>query len=117
MFARDVEQRAARHEHLEAGRGGEQRGDLACSPDDVLEVVEDNHDVAGPEVRADRLLDWPIRGSTKAKSVREGLHHQARIADRREGHEPDPVVETTEHSGGDLGREAGLASPWGPSNG
>ena len=78
-LAADAQQLAARDEQLQVGTALEKVAELRSGVDEVLEVVEQQEQLAVADVPRERLL--------RADGLRDRLHDERRVAQRRE---PDP---------------------------
>jgi len=75
---------------------------------EVLAVVEDQKEVAVGQVRDERLVRRPC-GAAQAEGRHGGVRHQARVLDRCQLDDLDPVGVDRGHVRGDPRRESGLS--------
>ena len=91
----------ARDDETEVGRGHEQRRDVGRRADRLLEVVEDEKELAAADLRGSVALAAQALGNLG--------HDQGRLANRRELDEAHPVFERLDELGRGGDREARLA--------
>ena len=108
----EMERRTTRTEHDEAIGALHEVGDERRGPGHVLEVVQDEQQLAVGEVVEQRLLDVPLL--LDLERSRDLGHDELRGVDRGEPHEVDPVRELAHQRARGLDREARLACAPGP---
>jgi hypothetical protein len=99
----------ARDENGQAGGGGQQLGDRRRGGGNLLDVVEDQQELAVLEELAERFVGWTSLEQASAGGLGHRRHDQRRIGERGEGNEDDPVREVGGDLPGDLDRQPGLA--------
>ena len=103
----DAEQFPARHEQLQVEAGLDERGKPRCGVDHLLQVVEEQQELALADV-----LPEPVLG---AEGLGDLVRHECRVADRREADPENPRLELRNERRRRLEREPGLARATGPS--
>ena len=114
VLAMHVEHGPARHEDAQARSSRQQVDDDRRRVEDLLEVVEDEEDVAVAEIAPERLDHRPVGGFPEADRGADRRGHEVRVADGGELDEEDAVLVCGQAFGGDLQREARLACSAGP---
>ncbi len=108
MLPRDPQEHAARDESLDAGRGRKHLGDERRSVDQVLEVVEDEKQLATPERFLNALDERAAGGIPESESARKLGGDERRIGDPCQVDEDDAVPEPGSELRSSLEREARL---------
>ena len=80
----DLQHLAARDEHLEARAAGEQLRDHGRGVDDLLEVIEDEQQAAGPYAVLEHLEDRLSRHLGHLERLRDARGHEGRVLYRAE---------------------------------
>ncbi len=88
-----MQHRPAGDEQLELGRRGEQVGDEWCGVRDLLEVVEYDQQVGRSDARSETFVERLFRRLPEPQGLRDTRRDERRVADRRQGHEVDTVLE------------------------
>ncbi len=103
LLPSEAQGRAARHDDLRTCGDGQQPSNVVRRLQDLLEVVEDQQQLALRDEILQRLAGRPLPPLLADADGRgDGRDHEGRIADRREVDEGDPVGKR----GGDRGRDA-----------
>ena len=97
----DPQRLAARDDEAEIGRRAQEPGDLRRDTDHLLEVVQDQEQLTVAELRDGVALS--------PEGLRDVRKDERRLADRRQLHEADPILERLDELGG--GRDGGLVLP------
>ena len=112
-LVRDVEGLAARGDDRHARGSREEGGDVRCRADDLLQIVEDEQDLATHEIGAQRRVDRLAGLLPQAERLRDRRQHELGIANGREEHGEGTVVEPLDELRGCLHRETRLSGPAG----
>ena len=105
--------RPAGREHRQLRRGREQLRDDRRGVEEVLEVVQDQQQVALAHEPRQRLGDRLPGRRAQVECLRDRGRDELAVADRRERHEAGAVGEPLLQPAGDLEREPRLARPAG----
>ncbi len=117
LLAIDVQHAATRDQHREAGRRSEELLDQGARGQQMLEVVEDEQYLEGPQMVLQDRVHRPGGVFTKAEGARDRRPHERRIGEGRQIDEVHAVAERTSHLRREPDREPRLASPPGPRQG
>jgi hypothetical protein len=109
MLAIQVQNRPARDEQAETGRGGEQVADQRRGRQHLLEVVEDQQQVPIAEVPHHAAGERPVARLAHAEGLRDRRGDEVRVASRGEGDEGDAGGEVRREDLGHPQRQARLA--------
>ena len=99
----DPQELPARDEHAKVGERLEQGLQLRRRVDDLLEVVDQQQQLAGGHEPDEVVL--------RAERLRDRAHDERRVAKRCQSDPEDPVPEVGKQAGGRLDREPGLPRP------
>ena len=113
VLAVEVEVRPARREDRQLRRGREQLRHDRRGVEEVLEVVEDQQQVALAHEPRQGLADRLPGRRAQVERLRDRGRDELAVADRRERHEAGAVGEPLLQAAGDLEREPRLARPAG----
>ncbi len=83
---------------------------LSAYLDHVLAVVQHQKRLTAGQVRHDCIEHRSIRSAPNPEHGRDGMRHQLRVHQRRKRHQPDAVLERTDHAGRDAECEPSLAA-------
>ena len=92
-FGAQPKQTPARHEHGQARSSIEQRGDLRCAVDEVLEVVEDEQELAVSKLLVQQLVPARRAGLPQPDGPGDRRQQELSLGDRGEVDERRPVGE------------------------
>ena len=113
MLAADVQHPAAGDQHGHERGAGHQVDDHGGGVDHVLEVVEHEEDLPGPEPPGHHLAARLLRRLRQSEGVGDGREHHGGIAHGGELDHHDAVGERVAGVAGDLERQPGLPAPAG----
>jgi hypothetical protein len=109
LLPRDVQGLSAGHDHLQPGTGDQQAGDERRGRDQVLEVVQQEQQLAVLELLSQALLQRLPAGLPDPECPGDGRPDQERVTDWGQRDEERAVAELVHQRVGGLEGEAGLA--------
>ncbi len=117
VLSGEVKGGPAGDEYAEARTGGEQRRELRCPLDHLLEVVQHEQQVPLAQRGLHLFLRGDICNFPQAECLGNGRHDAGRVADRGQRHEAGAIGEVCTHDPRDLQGQARFAHTASPRDG
>src|SRR5262249_21921944 len=89
--------------------GGEQLGDLWGGTQDMLEVIEDEQQIACCQILADAIQAQMCAEVTQAQGTSDGWNNVGRAESGTQVDKRNPMLERVDQTGGNCERQPGLA--------